>query len=150
MSCELMLKDKTIKIDKQTVKLASGDCLTDNAIYLADCSICHKRYTGKTTQHLRQRINNHRASWYKYLREKPTLDYRSQTEDLDQYALAFHLQKDHGLTDKSDFNKTFKFSILEVVAPKNMAKKEHLWIQRCRTLYPEGLNLNSPFGFPLL
>ena len=46
MSCELMLKDKTIKVNKQTVRLASGDCLTDNAIYLADCSICHKRYTG--------------------------------------------------------------------------------------------------------
>ena len=71
-------------------------------------------------------------------------------DDLDSYALGIHLYKDHGLIDITSFDRCYDFYVLEHCTPRSLDLKEHLWIQKCKTLTPKGLNLSSPFGIPLL
>ena len=68
----------------------------------------------------------------------------------DDYALGVHLHESHNITDVNGFDNNFKFTILENCNPRDLPIKEHLWIQKLRTVYPHGLNLSSPFGLPLL
>ena len=64
--------------------------------------------------------------------------------DLDKYAIGIHLFREHSLNNPSAFDQYMKFFILETV------NLRHLWIQKVRSIHPEGMNLNSPFGIPLL
>ena len=48
------------------------------------------------------------------------------------------------------FEETYEFDIWGKCSPSVLPEKEHLWIQRLKSLYPLGLSLNNPLGFPLL
>ncbi len=43
-----------------------------------------------------------------------------------------------------------KFGILDVVSPQDIIKKEYTWMHRINTFQPDGMNIEYPFGIPLL
>ena len=65
------------------------------------CKLCNKNYVGRTTRFLRQRVNEHRAMYYKLLND-PQADLLNPN-DHDGYSLGRHLIDDHCCRDKNDF-----------------------------------------------
>ena len=142
-SCKLISPNKD-HVTSNGVKYSScsGTCITRNVIYAAQCSICKKLYAGKTTDTLAGRINGHRAKTVEYFRKGGNV--RTSGND-EEYTLARHAYN-HG----QNLDDLFKFCILEHVSPSNMHVKEHLWIQKLRTIAPLGINSVDPFGISLL
>ena len=135
---------------KDVCKTASGNCTSRNIIYSAACNLCSKLYVGKTTQMMCGRICEHKSCYNKYRKEKGKISSQTSKDFEDKFALSIHLYDHHGIDDPHAFQNTYKFTILEKCSPKALPIKEHLWIQRIKCLYPLGLNLMSPLGFPLL
>ena len=86
----------------------------------------------------------------KYVNNPNVLNSVSDLSEKDKYTLATHLKETHGISTLTGLDDNYKFTILEKCSPKNLDIKEHLWIQKLKTLTPFGLNLNSPLGFPIL
>ena len=150
-NCPLMTLNNSISSSHGKVfYTAPGDCLSRNIIYAATCQICHKNYVGRTTQVHSSRNNGHRAKFVRYGKQIAKGVKMSVSDLDDEYTLGIHLHDDHKIKDKLGFDNNFKFTILENCSPKDLPKKEHMWIQKMRSIYPFGLNLNSPFGLPLL
>ena len=127
-----------------------GDCTSRNIIYAATCQLCQKNYTGKSTQMCACRNSGHLGKYTKYIKDMANGgDHQKYILD-DEYSLGIHLYNDHQISDIKGFDTYYKFTLLENCSPRNLAIKEHLWIQKLRSLYPFGLNLVSPFGLPLL
>ena len=61
------------------------------------CKLCNKNYIGRTTRFLRQRVNEHRAMFYKLLND-PQADLLNPN-DHDGYSLGRHLIDDHCCSD---------------------------------------------------
>ena len=80
--------------------------------------------------------------------EERTIDEVDTDSDL--YMLCLHLYLEHGLTDLGAFDEHMKFGILDVVSPQDIIKKEYTWMHRLNTFQPEGMNIEYPFGIPLL
>ena len=109
-----------------------------------------KTYVGKSTQILSSRNNGHRAKFIKYGKQKKK-GVKFNINDLDdEYSLGIHLHDEHKIIKPEGFDEHYKFTILENCSPRDLSTKEHLWIQKLRTVYPHGLNLKSPYGLPLL
>ena len=70
--------------------------------------------------------------------------------DKDEYVPGMHLYNNHNMRDFRDFNENYEMTLLEKCSPSMLDVKEHLWIQKLRTLNPLGLNSVDPFGLPLL
>ena len=90
----------------------------------------------------------HRAKFFEIVRKNGRVEQTE--EDKDEYIPGFHLYNNHGLRDFEDFDKSYELTILERCSPAALDVKEHLWIQKLRTLNPLGLNSVDPFGLPLL
>ena len=56
-----------------------------------------------------------------------------------------HLFTEHGLDTVQAFNKSYKFSILQV-NPKNLERCEQMWANKLLTIHPFGLNKEKPCG----
>ena len=112
------------------------------------CKLCNKNYVGRTTRFLRQRVNEHRAMYYKLLND-PQADLLNPN-DHDGYSLGRHLIDDHCCRDKNDFNDSYQIFILLNSSPRTLDINEHKWIQRLKTIKPFGINSVDPFGIPLL
>ena len=56
---------------------------------------------------------------------------------------------DHGLNERTDFNKHYKVCIIENCAPKLLEVKENKYIHLLKTLRPLGLNTVNPFGLKM-
>jgi len=143
-SCKLMSGSPTItsRVDKKTHKVPGGDCSTKGVIYAAEC-FCKFQYVGQTVTPLRTRINGHRA-WMSKKKKDDEGDpdgFRRK----DEGALAEHLKKDHELSTPDEFDRSYKFHILET-NPKSFDKAEQLWVNRLITMDPLGLNLDRPCG----
>ena len=108
------------------------------------CKLCKKHYIGRTCRQLRDRVGEHRRSFYKLCDKKP------YDQDSDEFALAQHLYIDHNLSDKPAFNLNYMVTILCFSSPKALDVKEHKFIHNLNSLSPFGLNLNNPFSIPLL
>ena len=149
-NCNLMSRKSFIKnSSNKKIKTAPGNCLSRNIIYAATCSICYKNYVGRSTQIHASRNNGHRAKYVRYCKQLEK-GIKFDLNDLDdEYSLAIHLHEAHNITGQDGFN-NYQFTILENCNPRDLNKKEHLWIQKMRSLIPHGLNRNSPFGLPLL
>ena len=147
--CPLILNANSVKLNGKIIYPASGNCSTEMVIYGGICSFksCFAPYVGRTVQPLHKRINGHRSAYGEYCEKRGKLD---DNVDLDKYAIGIHLFREHSLNNPSAFDQHIKFFILENCQPKSLDLKEHLWIQKIRSIYPEGMNLNSPFGIPLL
>ena len=132
------------------VKTAKGNCKTRNIIYGATCKICVKNYVGKSTQLCHKRINGHRHFQKKYSQNQNIVNDASNLIEKDKYSLATHLHKEHGIIGYTSLDDNYTFTILEKCTPKSLDVKEHLWIQKLRTITPHGINLYNPLSLPLL
>ena len=145
-TCEMVSqKNYVIGPNSKKFNTAESICSTRVIIYHASCKFCDKCYVGKTTQPLNNRISGHRQKFRECLR------YSGDRLDLDcddDYALGLHLFFQHAVRDSKGFNGSFSFTVLERCNPQNIDLKEHLWIQRLKTVKPYGLNSHDPFGFP--
>ena len=143
-----MVSERDYVIDPagKQVKTAKGKCFSRCLIYHARCVHCNKVYVGKTTQRLNNRINGHRQKFY------ACLTYEGDRIDLDDddHLLGLHLYFQHGMREKSGFNESYIFTVLENCSPASLDSKEHFWIQRLKAIKPFGLNSHDPFGFPLV
>lgn len=150
-NCKMMSGNSYIRASSgRKFKSAPGHCVSRNTIYAANCQICSKNYVGRSTQMFACRNNGHRAKYIKYVKQIEK-GVKINIGDLDdEYSLGIHLHDEHSISDPNGLDNHFKFTILENSSPRDLCKKEHLWIQKLRTLYPHGLNLISPFGLPLL
>ena len=93
---------------------------------------------------LRQRVNEHRAMFYKILKN-PNIDF-SLSGDPDSYCLGRHLIEEHNCIDRNDFNSSYKIFILCNSSPRSLDVNEHRWIQRLKSIKPFGINSVDPFG----
>lgn len=151
-ACHIMSGENAIKDSKKkkTFKTASGSCKTQNCIYAGVCKLCDKKYVGKSTQQQNHRISGHRDSLKKYVNNPEILNNISDLSDKDQYTLATHLNDTHKIRILNGLDSHYKFTILEKCAPRSLDVKEHLWIQKLKTMAPFGLNLSNPLGFSML
>lgn len=95
-------------------------CDTKGAIYLLECTLCHKQYVGETGTTVRNRMKHHRNAVQAKL-NRP---------------IYTHLQKHRG-----DFN-TFKLTIVDQESNLVLRKqKEREYIQTLKTKIPFGLNV---------
>ena len=148
--CPLMSgKDSIVNSKNKKFRTCLGNCKTNNCIYCATCRLCQKNYVGKSTQPEHKRVNGHRTDMRRYVRNPQVMDSTDATNK-DQYSLAVHLHRDHNIVLESGLDDYYTFTLLEKCTPKSIDLKEHLWIQKLKSLQPFGLNLNSPLGFPVL
>ena len=96
-----------------------------------------------------KRINGHRDSLVKYVKNQNIINSITNLEEKDMYSLAIHLHKENNVLVRTELD-NYEITILEKCTPSNLDTKEHLWIQKLKTLPPFGLNMYSPLGFPLL
>ena len=143
-------KDISTSTSNNVFKTAPGNCTTRNVIYSAVCKLCSKPYVGKTTQMMCGRICEHKSCYNKYLKSKGNISPSNCKNFEDKFALAVHLYDEHGINNIQAFENSYEFTVLEKCSPKALTVKEHLWIQKIKSIYPLGLNLNSPLGLPLL
>ena len=148
LTCLMMSKNDSVVLNNKKFKTAPGNCCSSMIVYVGICNFqsCHTPYVGKTVQPFHERVNGHRSDFRRYCANPKVLD---NTIDLDRYAIGIHLKKEHGLSDAKYFDQYIKVTILENCTPKDLAVKEHLWIQKAKSLFPGGMNLNSPYGLPL-
>ena len=148
--CPLMSgKDSVVNGKNKEFKTCLGNCKTNNCIYCATCRLCEKNYVGKSTQPEHKRVNGHRNDMKKYVRNPQVVD-GADASNSDRYSLARHLHRDHNIVLENGLDDYYTFTLLEKCSPKSIDVKEHLWIQKLKSLPPFGLNLNSPLGFPLV
>ena len=143
------------QIMSDKVRPARGTCSSYNVVYLFICSICNKPYTGRTVNKMNNRTSIDRGGFKKLLKlKRNNTDLSKITEfnndDDDIYSLGFHLISEHGCVNESDFNKFYKFLILENSSPQNIDVREHMWIHNLRSLRPLGIYRCNPFSLPLL
>ena len=147
-TCALIAEGQLYVINNQNVKPAHGDCRSYNVVYIFMCNHCDKNYVGRTVQHLKSRVNEHRSKFYKLLSD-PSLVPSNEPED-DTYSLGAHLIKEHGFHNREDFNSAYKIFILKNCSPRALEESEHRFIQFLRTIRPFGINAVDPFSLPLL
>ena len=145
--CCSMINSDNFTVNSINIKPAPGSCCTYNIIYILICRHCGKPYV---LQELHCRICEHRTSFYKFLANPNLRNSLNLNGDDDVYSLGIHLFDEHNLTNKSDFNKSFKVSILMNCNPSTLDVNEHRFIQKLKCIKPFGINSNDPFSIPLL
>ena len=143
-TCMSVNNSTSLTINGKKVKPAPGSCTTYNIIYLILCKQCNKPYVGKSSRMLRIRFGEHRRAFYKVISgEKVDVDD-------DSNCVGLHLYTEHGLRERTDFNKNVSVCILENASPSCLDVKEHRHIHSLKALRPSGLNSVNPFKIPLL
>ena len=123
----------------------NANCNTKNVIYLAECRLCCKQYTGRTVQLLRMRISGHRG-WMKKKRKILNDDAYQNFQNDDEAALSEHLKTIHNLTSSDDFDMNNSFTVIQSADPRELESLELKWISDLKTMTPFGLNISKPFG----
>ena len=67
-------------------------------------------------------------------------------EEKDTYRLGGHLMDDHSLSSRTDFDISCNIFILKNSSPRSLEVNEHLFIEKLRTLKPNGINSCNPFN----
>ena len=142
MCCNLLMGVDSLRLNDKLVRCAPGNCKTYNIIYLVQCSLCEKAYTGRSVQHLHERINEHRSKYYEILEDRVS----DMTDD--EHSLGIHLV-DHGFKCRDDFNSVFNVGIVDNCSPKSLEYKENQYIHLLNTLRPAGLNTINPVGLKI-
>ncbi len=148
--CRMLNSAPFTVVNGKKIRLASGTCKTYNICYLAVCGICNKPYTGRTIDEMHNRVNGHRHTYREVLEKSEQNNIASLDTNNDLYTLGLHLHLEHGCVHPNDFDRHFKFSILEVVSPTNINVKEYKWMHNLNSFQPIGLNVEYPFGLPYL
>ena len=152
-TCSLVTNSASVSYKGKDVESKNGSCISRNIIYFVTCLICLKGYVGKTVSCLRTRVNGHRALYYRVLVDpiKTVIDnLHTENKYNNDLSLGYHLHKEHNCKNREDFNKYFKFTIIQHCGPSSLDVTEHKWIHRLKTLEPGGINSANPFGIPLI
>ena len=106
-SCTLMSKKNSIEstVTGKSYNTPSANCRSKNLIYCAECLLCQKQYTGKTTNKLQKRISGHRS----HVKKPP--DETPKPEDTDEATLAEHLKLVHNMDSVEMFNISYMRSL---------------------------------------
>ena len=133
--CQCVSGLDSIESNGVVVKTSGGNCKSSNIIYGASCTLCKSNnvYIGKTVQQLHDRVSGHRGSFYTVL----------ESDDIkvdDGNILGYHLFSVHNLTDRKDFNKTYKFDIIAHATPSTIRILEQFYINKLGSRTPFGLN----------
>ena len=151
--CSMIGSEKSYCINGVKIRQAPGTCSSYNIVYIFICKLCPSPfcYVGRTIRTLHERVTEHRANYYKLLKD-PSLKLSDDflSDDSDTYSLAAHLIDSHNLSNRPDFDASYNVFILKNSSPSNLEVNEHLLIQKLRTLKPYGINSCDPFGMPLL
>ena len=91
-----------------------------------------------------ERIREHREAFYRVIQG----GHVDNTKD--DFSLGLHLYYEHGFDKRDMFDKVFEVAIAENVSPYKLETVEHKYIHKYRTLRPNGINTQNPFGIPLL
>ena len=112
----------------------SFDCNDKCLIYLFSCKSCGKQYVANTTtNHFRSRWNNYKSD----IRKAESGDM----ENVKQKFLQSHfLQRDH-----QGFLKDVEVRLIDKTQASDPTKREFYWMRTLRTLYPDGLNIESDY-----
>ena len=113
--------------------MTSFDCNDKCLICLLSCKICGKQYVGNNTDHFRSRWNNYKSD----VREAKS----GNMGNVKQKFLKSHfLQSDHqGFLKYVEVWLTFK------TQASDSTKREFYWMRILRTLYPDGLIIESDY-----
>ena len=131
-----MANSGTVNIDGKSFTLEGGSCKHRNVIYLFQCTVCAKGYTGKTDMALHKRVNGHRNC--------EPFDVGGLITDYQ--ALLYHATVTHG----SEFGNTYKVWIVKNVSdPSDLLRMELHFIHKFNTKEPFGLNIDNPMGIRL-
>ncbi len=149
-ACNMLIRSPFVMVRNKKVKLTNGSCKTRNVCYLALCEICRKPYTGRTIDQINNRISGHRHVYKEILKKAEENNLQDIDASDDKYQLGLHLHLEHGLNSYDAFDKNVKFGILDVVNPSEIEKKEFKWMHYLNTFQPIGINVEYPFGIPLL
>ena len=150
--CRMIGKEDSYTINGLKIRPAAGTCSSYNVVYIFICKLCRQKcYVGRTVRPLHERVAEHRANYYKILND-PSIKFSDEYlgEDNDTYSLGGHLVDEHGLSSRIDFGLAYTVFILKNSSPRSLEVNEHLFIQKLRTLKPNGINSCDPFSMPLL
>ena len=118
---------------KNTYKINhSFDCNDQCLIYRFNCKTCGKQYTSKTYNHFGSRSNN-----YKFEARKAE---SGNIENVKQKILQSIFQPDH-----KGFLKDMEVRLIDKTQGSDPIKREFYWMKTLKTLYPDGLNIESDY-----
>ena len=109
--------------------ICSSKCL----IYLLICKACGKQYTGKTVDKFRSRWNDYKTDATKAA--SGNIEYCKQ-----QFLQNHFLQDDH-----HGFLEDVEVILIDKTQASDPTKREYYWMRTLKTLYPDGLNLESDY-----
>ena len=102
-------------------------------IYLLNCRTCGKQYTGKTADRFRYRWNS-----YKMEASKAA---SGDMENVKQKFLQSHFLQD----DYKNFLEDVEIRLIDKIQGSDPTKREYNWMRTLKTLYPDGLNIESNY-----
>lgn len=135
------------------------DCNSTHVIYLIECSNCNIRYIGETSRKLKDRINQHRSD-IKNKCDTPVANHFTQVcyninflqviplDHIERAENDSRVWKDkcRPLTKHDFYAEDIR---LEKINENRLIDKEHQWINKLKTLKPNGLNLRTEMGPPI-
>ena len=95
-------------------------------MYLLTCKICRKQYVGSTITKFRLRFNQYESNTKFYGEEK--MNFRQ--EKLIEH---FYIENQNGT------HQDISYKIFDFLDPNDQEKLENFWMNKLRTIYPEGL-----------
>ena len=142
--CKMLCEEPYLTINGNKVKTAPGNCHSYNIIYIFQCKLCYEGYFGRTTRQLNERIREHRQAFFKVI-EGGNIDNTK-----DDFSLGLHLYNNHGINERKRFDKAYTIAIVEYASSYKLEIAEHKYIHKYRTVRPNGINTQNPFGIPFL
>ena len=119
---------------KKTYKINhSFDCNNKRLIYLLCCKSCGKQHVGNTTNHFRSRWNIYMSD----ARKTESGDIEHVTQ---KFLQSHFLQHNH-----QGFLKDVEVQLIDKTQASDLTKREFYWMRLLRTLYPNGLNIESDY-----
>ena len=71
-----------------------------------------------------------------------------ETDNDLNYSLGLYLHLEHRCTNPNDFDRLFKFAVLEDVNPSNINVKKFRWMHQLNSFQSIGINVKYPFKLP--
>ena len=123
----VLLHENSYKIDHKF------DCNDKCLIYLFSCRTCGKQCMGKTTDRFRCRWNNYKMEARK--------TENGDMENVKQKFLQSHFLQD----DHKGFLEDAEVRLINKTQDSHPTKREYYWMRKLKTLYPDGLNIESDY-----
>ena len=105
------------------------DCNSLCAVYLITCKVCKKQYTCSAVTKFRVRFNQSKSNLKLYGEGRRGFPLQEK--------LIEHFFKSRPLWPYKDM----MVQIIDFCDPNDQEKREDFWMDKLRTLYPEGLNM---------